>query len=106
MTRRHDQRSGGEGAEEASEQIVDLADPGGADERAESGLVVAEDDVGDEGGGHEQEEERDDEVRHDDRMRGVEQNVPAAAGPELEDRHVDEGGQEEGRRRRDEQADS
>ena len=50
-----------EGAGEAAEQIVELADPGRADDRPEAGLVVAHDDVGDEGGRDEHVEDREDQ---------------------------------------------
>ena len=43
------EHAGEEGAGEAAEQIVELVDAGGADDRAVAGVVVAHDDVGDEG---------------------------------------------------------
>ena len=46
----HADRRGGEGAEEASEHVVELRDPGRPDDRAEPRFVVAQDGVRDERG--------------------------------------------------------
>ena len=91
----HRQGADREGAGEAPEQIVEFPDPGGSDERSEPGLVVAQDDVRDEGRAHEQEQQRRDDVRHDDCVRGVVEHVPAAAGHQLAHGNVGKGRQEE-----------
>jgi hypothetical protein len=89
------QRDRREGAGEPSEQVVELADRGRADDRAVASLVVAHDDVGDEGRGHEHVEDRHDQRRLGDRPRRVLVDVAARADLDLVDGDRAEHQQEE-----------
>ena len=83
------------GPGEAAVEVVELADPGGIDQRAVAGVVVADHHVGHEGGGHEHVDDREDQARLGDHPRRVLVDVGGVAELDVVRRHRAEGQQHE-----------